>query len=174
MEIVQCTHDRHASQILDVFNEAILTSTALFDYKPRAPESMASWFKAKEAGRFPVIGVEDANGHLLGFVSYGTFRAWPAYKYSVEHSVYVHKDHRGKGLGRILMNEVVAAAQAQNYHVLVGGIEAGNLGSIALHESLGFTHAGTMRQVGFKFGRWLDLSFYQLILQSPAQPNDDA
>jgi len=172
MNPINCTHQRHALQILDVFNEAILNSTALFDYKPRVPESMAAWFQAKATGRFPVIGIEDLGGKLLGFASYGTFRAWPAYKYSVEHSVYVHKDHRGQGIGRILVRELIAAAQAQDYHMLIGGIEAANTGSIALHESLGFTHAGTVREAGFKFGRWLDLSFYQLILQSPSSPNE--
>jgi phosphinothricin acetyltransferase len=173
MNTIHCTHERHARQILDIFNEAILTSTALFDYKPRAPESMALWFQAKEKGGFPVIGIEDSSEQLLGFASYGTFRAWPAYKYSIEHSVYVHKEHRGKGLGRILMRELIAAAQEQNYHLLVGGIEATNTGSIALHQSLGFTHAGTLREAGYKFGRWLDLSFYQLTLQTPAHPIDD-
>jgi L-amino acid N-acyltransferase len=172
MKTIQCTFERHASQILDVFNEAIVTSTALFDYKPRAPESMMPWFKAKEDGRFPVIGMEGKDEQLLGFASYGTFRAWPAYKYSVEHSVYVHKDHRGKGIGRALMLELIAAARNQDYHLLVGGIEAFNSSSIALHESLGFTHAGTIREAGYKFGRWLDLSFYQLTLQTPAVPSD--
>ena len=172
MNPIDCTHQRHASQILDVFNEAILNSTALFDYKTRAPESMAPWFEAKTAGRFPVVGIEDLGGNLLGFASYGTFRAWPAYKYSVEHSVYVHKDHRGQGIGRILVRELIAAAQAQDYHMLIGGIEATNNGSVALHESLGFTHAGTVREAGFKFSRWLDLSFYQLILQSPSSPSE--
>jgi phosphinothricin acetyltransferase len=172
MNIVFCTHDRHASQILDIFNEAILTSTALFDYKPRSPDSMVPWFKTKAANQFPVVGVEGPNKQLLGFASYGTFRAWPAYKYSVEHSVYVHKDHRGKGLGRLLMRELIQAARNHDYHLLVGGIESANTGSIALHESLGFTHAGTIRQAGYKFGRWLDLSFYQLILETPANPSD--
>jgi len=170
MNFIDCTHDRHASQILEIFNEAILNSTALFDYKPRAPESMVGWFKAKESGNFPVIGIESAGGELLGFGSYGSFRAWPAYKYSVEHSVYVHKDHRGKGLGRILTQRLIAAAQDQGYHLMVGGIEATNSSSIALHEALGFTHAGTIRHAGFKFGRWLDLSFYQLILPTPVNP----
>lgn len=172
MTIISCTFEQHAPQILAIFNEAILTSTALFDYKPRAPESMGPWFKAKESGKYPVVGIEGADGQLLGFASYGAFRAWPAYQYTVEHSVYVHKDHRGKGLGRVLMRELIAAAQAQDYHVMVGGIEASNQGSIALHESLGFTHAGTMRQVGYKFGHWLDLSFYQLTLQTPASPRE--
>ncbi|MDQ8038404.1 MAG: N-acetyltransferase family protein [Pedobacter sp.] len=172
MKIVRCTHERHAAQILEIFSEAILNSTALFDYEARSSESMVAWFAAKTQGSFPVIGVEGEGGQLLGFASYGTFRAWPAYKYSVEHSVYVHKDHRGKGLGRILLQALIAAAQEQNYHLLIGGIEAGNTGSIALHEALGFTHAGTIREAGFKFGRWLDLSFYQLTLETPATPRD--
>jgi L-amino acid N-acyltransferase len=173
MKTIQCTPERHASQILGVLNEAIVTSTALFDYQPRSPESMGPWFDAKASGRFPVIGIEDESERLLGFASYGSFRAWPAYKYSVEHSVYVHKDHRGKGLGRALMLALIAAAREQGYHVLIGGIEASNARSIALHESLGFVHAGTLREAGFKFGRWLDLSFYQLTLPTPARPSDD-
>jgi len=172
MHFVSCTPDQHALSILDILNEAIVHSTALYDYQPRTPQSMDAWFKAKQAGSFPVIGALDDDDRLLGFASYGTFRAWPAYKYSVEHSVYVHRDHRGQGVGRALMNELIAAARAQELHVMVGGIDVANTGSIALHRSLGFEHAGTIRQAGFKFGRWLDLAFYQLLLDTPAQPVD--
>ncbi len=161
MNLVPCTHERHAAPILEILNEAIVSSTALFDYQPRPLEAMAGWFKAKEAGRFPVIGVESDDGQLMGFASYGHFRAWPAYKYSVEHSVYVHRDHRGKGLGRRLMQALIAEATNHQYHTLIAGIDAANAGSIELHRSLGFQHCGTIAQAGFKFGRWLDLSFYQ-------------
>jgi phosphinothricin acetyltransferase len=133
---------------------------------------MRSWFDAKVAGNFPVIGVEDSDGKLLGFASYGVFRAWPAYKYSVEHSVYVHSARRGRGLGDVLMRELIKVAEEQDYHTLVGVIDNGNQASIAFHEKLGFAHAGTLRQAGFKFGRWLDVSFYQLLLQTPAAPFD--
>jgi L-amino acid N-acyltransferase YncA len=170
--IVQCTYERHADAILEIFNDAILTSTALYEYKPRSLQSMVGWFDAKRSGGFPVIGVTDEDGAILGFGSYGTFRAWPAYKYSVEHSVYVHKAHRGKGLGRIIIRELIAAAQRNDKHVMIGGIDATNAGSIALHEQLGFKHVGTLPQVGFKFDRWLDLSFYQLLLETPLQPAD--
>lgn len=172
MEFIDCTHDRHATAILDIFNEAIINSTALYDYRPRLFESMAPWFAAKAAGRFPVIGAVDAAGKLLGFASYGTFRAWPAYQYTVEHSVYVDRANRGCGIGAALLQRLIAVAIEQNYHTLIGGIDAENTGSIALHRRLGFVHAGTIHQAGFKFGRWLDLAFYQLLLPTPAIPSD--
>lgn len=170
MQYVSCTYEQHASQILDILNEAITSSTALYDYVPRPPESMVGWFAAKEAGRFPVIGAEDVNGRLMGFASYGTFRAWPAYKYSVENGIYVHKDYRGQGIGFALMQNLIETAVAQHYHTIIAGIDAENAASIALHKKLGFVEAGTIRQAGFKFGRWLDLVFYQLILDTPASP----
>lgn len=172
MQFVPCTYEPHAREVLDILNEAIVNSTAVYDYKPRATESMVAWFHAKQAGRYPVIGAIAEDGRLLGFASYGSFRAWPAYKYSVEHSVYVHKDHRGKGIGLALMRELIEAAQKQQYHVMIGGIDLANRGSIALHEKLGFFHAGTVQHAGFKFGRWLDLAFYQLILKVPEAPVD--
>jgi len=171
MRFVACTHDAHAGAILEILNEAIVNSTALYDYRPRPPEAMAGWFKAKETGRFPVIGAL-ADQALLGFASYGSFRAWPAYKYTVEHSVYVHRDHRGKGIGIALMRKLLDAAREQDYHVMVGGIDATNAASVRLHEKLGFVHAGIIRHAGFKFGRWLDLAFYQLVLETPARPVD--
>ena len=172
MQFVACTHESHANAILEIFNEAIVNSTALYDYKPRTQESMADWFKTKETGHFPIIGATASDGQLLGFASYGTFRAWPAYKYSVEHSVYVHKDHRGKGIGLALMQQLITVAKDQQYHVMIGGIDIANTGSIALHERLGFIHAGTIKQAAFKFGRWLDLGFYQLLLETPVHPVD--
>lgn len=172
MQLVRCHPQQHAGPILDILNEAILNSTALYEYRPRPPQSMPAWFAQKTAGRFPVIGAEEG-GTLLGFASYGTFRAWAAYKYTVEHSVYVHPAHRGRGVGTALLRELIAAARAQQYHVLVGGIDIANAASIRLHERLGFVHAGTLRQVAYKFGRWLDLGFYQLTLDTPDAPADD-
>lgn len=172
MRLIPCTEEAHAGTILAILNDAIVTSTALYDYKPRTPEQMAGWFATKRANGFPVIGAVDDDGRLMGFASYGTFRAFPAYKYTVEHSVYVDAVDRGKGLGRTLLEAIVAEAQAREVHVLVGAIDAQNAGSIALHERLGFEHAGTVRQAGFKFGRWLDVAFYQRILATPAEPVD--
>jgi L-amino acid N-acyltransferase len=172
MKFVTCTLAAHGAAILDIFNEQIRTSTALYEYVERTPESMVAWFKAKQGRQFPVIGVEDEHGALMGFASYGVFRERAAAKYTVEHSVYVHQDHRGKGLGLALMERLIEAARAQDLHVMVGGIDATNAASIAMHEKLGFVLAGTIRESGYKFGTWLDLAFYQLTLQTPRNPVD--
>ncbi|MCA6217716.1 N-acetyltransferase [Ideonella sp. B7] len=173
IELRPCVAAEHAPAILAIFNDAIAHSTALYEYQPRTLETMANWFATKQAGGYPVIGAFDAAGQLLGFASWGPFRAYPAFKYTVEHSVYVHQDHRGRGIGRQLLTELLRQAEARDeVHALIAAIDMQNPGSIALHESLGFQHAGTLPQVGFKFGRWLDLGFWQRTLPTPHQPVD--
>jgi L-amino acid N-acyltransferase len=162
----------HSTAILDILNDAILSTTALWDYQPRPPKSMEAWFAAKEERGYPVVGVVEG-GTLLGFASYGVFRPWPAYKYTVEHAVYVHKEHRRKGIGRRLVLACLEHAQAQSYHTVIAGIGADNVASIRLHESLGFVACGTIREAGYKFDRWLDLTFMQYVLPTPAAPTAD-
>lgn len=171
MKIIPCDSS-FSDQILAIFNDAILNSTALYDYKPRTPEMMAAWFAVKAKGNYPILGAVAESGELMGFASYGTFRPHPGYKYTVEHSVYVAAKFRGQGIGKRLLQEIISAARTQNYHVLVGCIDSENSVSIALHQAFGFQYAGTIRQAGFKFGRWLDVVFYQLVLETPAQPVD--
>lgn len=172
MKFIQCNHAEHAPAILAIFNDAIENTTALYDYKPRLLESMDAWFKVKTANNLPVIGAVDEQGNLLGFASYGSFRPWPANKYTIEHSVYINQHHRGNGLGRILLEKLILAATEQNYHTMIGAIDLNNAGSIILHEKLGFTHSGTIKHAAFKFGNWLDMGFYQLILDTPFEPVD--
>ena len=172
MKFVDCTPGRHSAAILAIFNEAVANSTAIYEYELFKPEYMEKWFDIKARGRYPVIGLENDAGELAGFASFGKFRDRPAYKYTIEHSVYVDTRFRGQGLGRRLLEAVVSAAVKQDYHVMVGGIDASNAVSIRLHESLGFSHCGTIAQSGFKFGRWLDLAFYQKILSTPEAPVD--
>ena len=170
MQFIQCNRADHAAAILEIFNEAIANSTALYDYQLRTEASMVSWFDARSEQNFPVIGAIDPQGRLMGFASYDRFRARPACKYTLEHSVYVHARHRGKGVGRGLLEQLIAMAREQQYHTLIGALDMNNRASMALHESLGFVHVGTIREAAFKFGRWLDLGFYQLILSTPEQP----
>jgi len=167
-----CSEDQ-LPEIMAIFNEAILHSTALYDYNPRTMEVMLSWWSDKQKGNYPVIGIFNPANLLLGFATYGSFRIRPAYKYTVEHSVYVRADQRGKGLGTLLLKEIVKKAKEQDYHVLIGGIDASNKESIMLHEKEGFTFCGILHQTGYKFGRWLDLAFYELILSTPKYPEED-
>lgn len=166
---IACTRG-HAAQILDILNEVIVNSTSLYDYQPRTPTMMEQWFDVKEQNNYPVIGYEDGDGNLLGFASYGTFRAWPAYKYAVEHSVYVHHGFRGQGIGKRLLSDIMELAEKNGFHTMIGGIDASNEQSKALHLALDFEYCGTVRHAGYKFGHWIDLSFYQYIFSGPANP----
>ncbi|KDN13541.1 Phosphinothricin N-acetyltransferase [Snodgrassella communis] len=172
VKLVDCTEKEHAAAILALFNDTIANSSALYDYEPRSLSFMEGWFAAKRARNYPVIGAVNGQGELLAFASWGAFRDYPANKYTVEHSVYVRNDCRRQGLARKLMQELITRAQKADMHVLMGVIDAANSGSIALHEQLGFKHVGTLPQIGFKFGHWLDAALYQLILETPAQPVD--
>ncbi|MGQ2966429.1 GNAT family N-acetyltransferase [Methylophilus sp.] len=172
MKLINCNRLKHSDEILFILNDAIANSTALYDYSPRTLQSMDQWFDVKEKGNFPVIGAVDDSDQLMGFATWGSFRAFPAYKYTVEHSLYVHPAHRGKGLGKALLQALINSACQAEVHVLVGCIDASNAASIHLHTQFGFTHSGTIKEVGFKFGRWLDAAFYQLNLNTPLKPVD--
>ncbi|MFM7606755.1 MAG: N-acetyltransferase family protein [Prosthecobacter sp.] len=163
---IDCTHE-HLEAIRAIFNEAIAHSTALYDYEPRSPEVMEAWWAAKQASNLPVIGVLDENGTLMGFGSYGPFRPHAAYQYSVEHSIYVDARFRGRGIGKELLRRLIDRATEQGYHMMIGVIDAENTGSIALHAKAGFESCGHIRHAGYKFGRWLDLALYQLVLPVP-------
>ncbi|MFZ1418166.1 MAG: N-acetyltransferase family protein [Burkholderiaceae bacterium] len=172
IHIRPCIESEHSATILAIFNEAIANLTALYEYEPRTPEFMAQWFAEKRERDFPILGAFDDAGVLLGFATYGVFRSKPAYKYTIEHSIYIHHEHRGKGVGRVLLEPLIEQAKAQDYHCMVGAIDGANSASIHLHEQFGFTYAGTIHQAGFKFGEWLDLVFYQLLLSTPEHPVD--
>ncbi len=172
MKIIQCD-TRFLAEIQDIFNEAILNSTALYEYKPRSRQMIEEWFAAKAGGGLPVIGMATTAGELMGFASYGLFRPFPAYKYAVEHSIYVARQFRGQGVGKSLLQEIILRAELQGYHTLIGAIDAENTISRELHRKCGFRHVGTVREAGFKFGRWLNLELYQFILATPSDPRDD-
>lgn len=158
-------------EILDIYNDAIINTTAVYSYEPQTLESRLDWFRNKQENGYPILVIEDG-GQVRGFATYGPFRAWPAYKYSIEHSVYVHKDYRGKGAGKLLMHEIINLAEINGYATLIAGIDATNQASIALHQTLGFSHSGTIRRAGYKFGQWLNLAFYQLDLRGPLEPTE--
>ena len=147
-------------EILSIYNEVIRNSTAVYQEVELDQENGARWFASKLDSGFPFLVARDESG-VIGFGSFGQFRPWPCYRNSVEHSVHVRSDRRGRGIGRALVIELMSRATAMDKHVMIAGIDADNAASIGLHESLGFTKAGHFHEVGFKFGRWLDLVFLQ-------------
>lgn len=157
--------------ILEIYNEAILNTTALYTYEPMTLPMLQQWFAGKTAKNLPVY-IAGIGDRVAGFASYGPFRPWPAYKYTVEHSIYVHKDCRGKGIAKTLLRTLIDHATADNLHTIVAGIDSQNEVSIKLHRQFGFKETGQISQVGYKFGRWLDLVFMQLILENNLQPNE--
>lgn len=169
---VDCDDSTHGAAILELFNHAIFHSTALYDYKPRSREQITQWFQLKAAQHFPVIGLVTPEGQLAGFASYGTFRVLPAYQYTVEHAIYVHSDYSSRGIGTQLLTRLMAKAMEQNYHTMIGVIDSQNAVSIALHQKLGFEAKGVLHEVGYKFGRWLDVVLYQKILSTPEHPTE--
>jgi phosphinothricin acetyltransferase len=160
--VIRCDRT-HLEAIRGIYNHEIQYTTALYEYEPRSPAVMEDWFAAKEAAALPVLGVE-IDGVLAGFATWGPFRPYPAYAFSAEHSVYVDRSHRRCGVGRALLGAVISAATDRGLHVLVGAIDATNAPSIGLHQAVGFSRAGTVREAGWKFGRWLDLEFWQKTL----------
>jgi L-amino acid N-acyltransferase len=155
--------------ILAIYNQSITTTTAVFSYEPHTLGMRRAWLMEKQAGGFPVLVAVDGV-EIAGFASYGPFRDWPAYKYTVENSVHVAEAFRRRGAARALMTALIADAKQRECHAIVAGIVADNIASLALHASLGFTEVAHFREVGYKFGRWQDLKFMELLLATPRHP----
>lgn len=163
--------DNDLYQIMEIYNDAVLNTTAVYTYKAQTIVERKLWFQNKLKDNFPVLVFEEKD-RVAGFATFGSFRAWPAYKYTIEHSVYVHKNFRNHGIGTALVKMIIKLANEREFATLVAGIDAFNESSIKMHQKLGFHYSGTIKRAGFKFGKWLDLVFYQLDLQGPKKPID--
>ena len=157
--------------LLAIYNDVIATSTAVYSDRPTTLEERRDWWRARQRQGYPLLVARDESG-VVGFATFGDFRSWPGYRHTVEHTVHVRADRRGQGIGSALVRALLPRAAALDKHVMVGAIDAANEASVAFHQRLGFEHSGTVRQAGFKFGRWLDLAFYQLLLPTPHAPLD--
>jgi len=149
--------------ILEIINDAILTSTALYDYNPRTLPNQIAVFEDKLAKGFPII-VATINEEVAGFGYYSEFRFREAYKFTVEHSVYANKNYISKGVGKMIMQHLIDLAKAQKLHTMIGVIDAENTSSIAFHEKFGFETVGVIKESGFKFDRWLDSVIMQKMI----------
>jgi len=158
--------------ITEIYNDVIATTTAVFSLAPSTLAERRAWFEARTAAGFPVLVAQHALG-VIGFASFGEFRTWPGYRYSVEHTVHVHREHRGQGAGSSLVRALFPLASALDKHVMIGGIDAANSGSLRMHERLGFRQVAHFHEVGRKFGRWLDLVFVQRLLDPAGSGRGD-
>ena len=164
---------RHATendlpQILDIYNDIIKNTTAVYYYEPQTLQMRKAWFDERKEQGFPIFVAEE-EGVILGMSTIGPFRLPTAYKFSVENTVHVAAHARGKGIGKLLMPPIIDAARELKLHTIIAGIDAGNEVSLHLHKSFGFDEVAHFKEVGFKFERWLDLKFLQLIL-TPSAP----
>jgi L-amino acid N-acyltransferase YncA len=153
--------------ILTIYNDVILTTTAVYSEAPVSLADRRQWFLDKQTTGFPVI-VAVRGEKVIGYGTFGNFRPWACYSLSVEHSLHVSADARQQGVGRRILEALIERASAMDMHVTIAGIDSTNLASIALHQALGFEHVGTIREVGRKFGRWLDLTYMRKGLEHSA------
>lgn len=156
--------------IAEIYNHAVLHTAAIWNEQTVDAENRISWYEARQLMGYPVLVSED-RGVITGYASFGDWRNFEGFRHTVEHSVYVHPQHQGKGLGRALLSRLIDEARACGKHVMVAGIESQNQASLHLHSALGFTLTAQMPQVGTKFGRWLDLTFMQLQLDNRTEPD---
>ncbi len=159
--------------ILAIYNDAVLTSTASWDDEPVTFENRVAWLEHHNTGRNGTF-VAEVDGTVVGFAGYGTFRDKAGYSETVEHSVYLAAEARGRGLGTGLLSRLVDHARDHGLHVMIGGLSADNEASLRLHERLGFVEVARMPEVGRKFGRWLDLVMVQLLLDARRAPGQDS
>ena len=170
--IIRPAEEHDIPAITAIYNEIVANSTAVWTEKPDTEAERLSWLKARCALGYPVLVAAD-NSAILGYGSFGDFRAWPGYRYSVEHSIHVDAKRRRQGIGRLLIGELVKSAAALGKHALIAGIDGSNDASIALHAQAGFIEVARMPEIGRKFGRWLDLVFMQLMLDGPGAMRAD-
>nr|WP_281503691.1 GNAT family N-acetyltransferase [Ectobacillus sp. JY-23] len=154
--------ERDVQEITNIYNDAVLHTTATFDLDVKSVEERRIWF-SKYNEQYPLL-VAERFGNVIGYACLSPFREKEAYKQTVEISVYVHKEARGIGVAKQLVARIIDMAKDAGYHVIIAGITKGNDASVHLHEQFGFTHAGTFREVGYKFGQWQDVMFYELLI----------
>jgi L-amino acid N-acyltransferase YncA len=168
--MIRTATEQDIPEITAIYNEVVANSTAVWTEKRDTEAERLAWMNARRGLGYPVlVATQDLTqgSTVLGYGTFGDFRAWSGYRHSVEHSVYIHADHRGRGLGRTIVGELITAASALGKHVLIAGIDGGNMASIRLHERAGFIEVARMPEIGRKFGRWLDLIFMQRFLDAP-------
>lgn len=152
-----------AAPIADIYNNEVLTSTVTFDLEPRTLDEQRTWL-ATRSGAYAAIVAVDGDDAVVGFASLSPYKDRAAYSTSVENSVYVHPGHQGRGIGKLLLGELLDTARSHGFHAVFARVVGGHDASIRLHEAFGFETVGVEREVGRKFGHWLDIVLMQRLL----------
>lgn len=150
--------------ILAIYNDAVLTTTATYDYEPRTLEQRQAWFDDHARDNYAIFVAENEHGRIVGWSALNPYHARPGYRFTSENSVYVAADARGQGLGKLLLAPLIEAAKARGLHAIIAAIDAANEVSIRLHARFGFVQVGHFKQVGYKFDRWLDVVYMQRLI----------
>jgi phosphinothricin acetyltransferase len=153
--------------ILEIYNDAVLTTTATYDYEPRPIEHRTAWFEDHERTGHPIFVAVDGSGRVIGWSALNRYHDRMGYRFTVENSVYVAADQRGRGLGKLLLKPLIDAGVVNGYHAIIAVIDAANEASINLHAQFGFEVVGKFKRVGYKFSRWLDVTYMELLLPEP-------
>lgn len=162
MPILRLANKNDLPAINAIYNHYVLHSTCTYQITPSTAEERELWFE-QHGGKHPVIVAEE-NGTVIGWSSLSKFHPRQAYDNSVEDSIYLHPEWRGKGLGSLLLADLIERAKALGHHTMLGGIDADQAGSVALHTKFGFIECALYKQVGFKQDRWLDVIWMQRML----------
>ena len=165
--MIRLATEEDAAGIVEIYNDAILNTTAVYKYEVESFEERLAWLQQKAKDNFPVLVFEDG-GEVAGFATYGPFHVYPGYRFSVENSVYVHPKHVRKGIASKLMKALIEHAEHAGFKTIIAYIDATNDASIVMHEKFGFTKSGVIENAGYKFDRWLHLALYQLHLTGPS------
>jgi phosphinothricin acetyltransferase len=162
-DTIRPAREADLAAILAIYNTVIASSTAVYTETPATLADRRDWLRARSEQGYPVL-VAEQDGEVIGYASFSDFRPWPGYRHTVEHSVHIRGDQRGKGIGSALVSALFPLAAELGKHVMIAGIDAANLASLRMHERLGFAETGRFREVGRKFDRWLDLVILQRFL----------
>ena len=159
-----------AEGLAAIYNHAVLHTTAIWIDKPVDVANRAAWLAGVQRQGYPALVAADAAGAVLGYAAFVDWRPFDGDSHTVEHSIYIRHDARGRGVGKALMAALIARARALGKHVMIAAIDAANPASLALHKTLGFAEVGLLPQVGMKFGHWRNLAFLQLTLDERKTP----
>ena len=164
MQVRSATHN-DLPAILEIYNDAVLTTTASYDYEPRSMEHRVAWFQQHTEQNLPIFVATDSDSRIAGWSSLSRFHDRKGYQFTVENSVYVAEAERGRGIGKLLLAPLIASARERRLHAIIAVIDADNVASIRLHARFDFVEVGRFKQVGFKFGRWLDVVYMERLIE---------